>query len=695
MFSLTGNKLNHSRAVTQTDIYMVLLAFALLLGPSVLRLPLIATGFVLLMLVYRAAIAKLMIGFPSKLGKVALVGTVVLITVTSSGWVFSVNAAVTFYALVISLKLFEIKFYRDLYVYVLLLLYFLATEFLFDQSVFLVLYQSLCVLAIFYILFAINTSMSTGVSVWRLTVIERLKICANILLQAIPVMVVLFIFFPRMAPLWSVPLSSGQARTGISDTMTPGDLSELVQSDKRAFRAQFKSLIPPKQRMYWRGLVLDQFDGRTWRASERQPHPRMGKMASIQLNENVSDRSYTIIMEPTEKRWAFAFESATPASSNIVRNQDGLLRFRQPVFQTTIYRVDHRAEKPYDLSREERRRHTQTPYRTNPLTRAFVSDLKKRTASLSEFVNTILLKFRNEDFVYTLRPPPAGSSGVDDFLFGTKRGFCAHYAGSFVFMARLAGIPARVVVGYQGGEIVNDSYVSVHQYDAHAWAEIWDQGRGWMRIDPTAFVAPERIESGIREAAQEEGSFLENTLFSVDRYAYFQWVNWVRWQIDALNYHWRKWVVSYNEDAQHSLLKDWFDNSSLVLMAGAMLVLSAVVFLIMYFYVHMREAGMELSPYVRAYLEFCRFFEKKGLPRGRGEGPVSYANRIVIRYPIVGNEVKALTESLVRAVYAKESSCELDQNSVKAGPFRRARDPSLRAFKASVSAVIRQVKRNE
>ncbi len=653
MFGLLGEKGRRIDFISDRDVVMVLAAFTLLVLPHLSRLPLLVSGYIALLVAGRFGLSHFGRRLPGWRGKAVLIIGGILALWGGLGWQFTVNAAVAFFTISICLKLFELKFYRDLYSYVLLLIYFMATAFLFDQTLFTLLYLLGCILWVFYLLLSIHTSKSA------VSFGFRVKKTGVILLQALPVMIVLFLFFPRISPLWSVPLNSGQARTGISDTMSPGDISQLAQSDARAFRVEFQQEIPEKKSLYWRGLILDQFDGRAWSASEIQPYAPIGKIVDVRLDDRVSEAAYKVIIEPTEKRWAFALENSVPASSNIRLSDEGLIRFQQNIFQATLYQADIRdvGQAEEDKSIAQLRRYQILPRSRNPQTREFGRELWQQSGKNAErYLGNILEFFQREGFQYTLRPPENGEQAVDDFLFSSRQGFCAHYAGSFAFLARLAGIPARVIVGYQGGDLSQDgSYLVVHQFDAHAWVEVWLAGKGWVRIDPTAYVAPARIDTGIREAVREEGSFLEKNAFSASRFAHIGVVNWLRWQLDAVNYNWQKWVVGYNEEIQSSVLTEWFNNDSLLFMAGALVGLSVVAFLALYGWSYIRTRKQAQAEEVKLYLAFCAALKPFGVERLITEGPRDFADRAKSVFPEGARVINEVTNAFVALRYSSAS----------------------------------------
>ncbi|MEC7376766.1 MAG: DUF4129 domain-containing transglutaminase family protein, partial [Pseudomonadota bacterium] len=258
----------------------------------------------------------------------------------------------------------------------------------------------------------------------------------------------------------------------------------------------------------------------------------------------------------TDQRWAFALENSEAVSDNVFEASADLFRFPRPADSPVRYRLalQSEPEAAQDLQPTERRRYLQLPRDGNPRARELAGELRRELTD-GQIVLNLLERFREQPYFYTLRPPAMSENGIAALLFEVRRGFCAHYAGATTFVLRAAGIPARIVVGYQGGETgAGGDYLIVRQYDAHAWVEAFIDGRGWVRIDPTAAIAPDRIESGLRDAVAQEGSFLEDNWASPQRYADVALVQWASLQLDRINYQWQRWVVGYQGQSQMDLM---------------------------------------------------------------------------------------------------------------------------------------------
>ena len=524
-------------------------SFALLLTPQWDRLPLWLIAACAVLASWRWLAQYGRVRLPGRLLRTGIMLVLIGVYVATVQGRFTVDTAASFFVLAVGLKWLETRTVRDFYVLFFILVYLATVNFLFHQEILWALVTFAGVAMLLVGLQVLNApELPAGMkSGWR-----RL---GGLFLKTLPVVVLLFVFFPRMSPLWSVPLVSGEARTGISDTMRPGDISSLAQSSERAFRVTFGGQIPPYRDRYWRGLILDYLDGETWRQGQADGFRPLGRVAvdggvgALKLDE------YDVLLEPTDQRWAFALENSRAVSDNVAEESADLFRFRRPADSPVRYRLAlEEGAGPDEQARgADLRRYLQLPREGNPRARELARELRQ-SMSNEQIVRSLMTRFREQAYFYTLRPPAMPDNGIDTLLFDEKRGFCAHYAGATTFVLRAAGIPARVVVGYQGGEPgAGGEYLIVRQYDAHAWVEAYLNDR-WVRVDPTAAIAPERIESGLRDAVADEGSFLENDWASPQRYADLALVQWASLQLDRINYQWQRWVVGYQGQSQMDLM---------------------------------------------------------------------------------------------------------------------------------------------
>lgn len=555
---------------------------------------------------------------------------------------FSVEAAVAFFTLAYALKVLELQGQRDLYLFIFLSFFLLAMIFLFDQSLLITLYVIAAIWICLIGLSRIANPASGEHSGYTV---------AKIMLQALPLMLIAYLMFPRIAPLWKVPMNMDQARTGISDRIKPGDIAELAQSGERAFRVSFDGEVPPQEELYWRGLSLDSYRQGEWRDSGTDLLTPSSPTEPVVSTEVLR---YEVIQEPTGKPWGFALQSPLKGEGKYRLTGDGFVRFPMELRQPARYSVGMAELEPVEsLTPLARHRYTALPDGENPATRAWISQLKAQVREPEALVAKLMNHFREQPFFYTLRPEKAEGDPIDHFLFQSRRGFCAHYASALTYGLRLADIPARMIVGYQGGEWHRDGgYLMVHQYDAHAWVEVWLDGRGWVRYDPTAMVAPDRISEGIREALAQEGSFLEREPLALSRYGHWRAAQWLRLRLDQLNYNWQRWVVQYDGNTQLKLFQRWYEDLDLRILGLWLLGLLLSAMGLLLGYVLWRERLVERDPLKRLFHRFEKKLARRGLVRHPGETPRQFADRAGEHFPAIADEIRNIEAELERNLYA-------------------------------------------
>ena len=302
----------------------------------------------------------------------------------------------------------------------------------------------------------------------------------------------------------------------------------------------------------------------------------------------------------------------------------------------------------------------QLPRTGNERTRALARELRERHGdNISGFIQEVLNRFRFQEYFYTLRPPLLEGDRIDQFLFDSKQGFCAHYAGALTFLLRAAGIHARVVAGYQGGEVKDGKVIQVRQFDAHAWVEFWQPGYGWERVDPTAAVAPDRVQEGLESAVALEGSFLEGAIFSPVRYRGISWINNLRLQYESLEYQWQRLVLSYDEESQKGLFNKLFPGQNTLMILTRLLVISVLVVMIVTALVLVKPWKRRAPPADRYYRRFCKRMARQGIPRHPGEGPEDYARRIAEEKPELGRKGMQVSALYIRVTYGKPEKGDL------------------------------------
>ncbi len=392
---------------------------------------------------------------------------------------------------------------------------------------------------------------------------------------ALRLMIVLFLFFPRLPPLWSLELSTPQATTGVSDSMSPGDFANLSQSTELAFRAEFAGELPPQYELCWRGLVFSDFDGITWTQNpnleiwrgEQTPDWLETAWQSVPKAQQDNPLSYKIRLEPTNNTWLYGLDYPFTQKPGVRLTSAFTLRQRDPSNQATSYAALRFAPMLIDseLTPIDRQINTALPASGNEQSRQFARELFAQSdEDPLRYVQAIQNWVTTEPFRYTLSPPPLGDNRIDEFLFSTRAGFCEHYASSFTVLMRSVGIPARVVAGYQGGERGRDgSSWEVRQMDAHAWTEIWLDGQGWVRVDPTSFVAPERVEEGMNFVTGQRGAAMFGSGATAQlSYQQFKMLQQLRRLSDQASYYWQRDIVGYDQDKQANSLLKWFSIKS-------------------------------------------------------------------------------------------------------------------------------------
>ncbi|NQD94802.1 DUF3488 domain-containing protein, partial [Pseudomonas sp. CrR25] len=442
-----------------------------------------------------------------------------------------------------------------------------------------------------------------------------------------------------------------------------------------AFRASFDGELPPRSQLYWRALTFEQFDGRRWSQARTAQLP----LAPAWERRGAPLR-YSIVMQPSSQPWLFGLDVAETDLERTWQMSDFRLQRQQPVERSLLYQVTSwpQALREPQASAAGLRRALQLPERGDPRSRAWATDLKRQYPQDERLVQALLEHFNRQPFSYTLRPPPLGADSIDEFLFRTRKGFCAHYAGAMTFVLRAAGIPARVVAGYQGGEYnPSGNYLQVRQFDAHAWVEYWQPGRGWISVDPTFQVAPERIEQGLEQALADEESFLEGSPFSPLRYRQLAWINQLRLGWDNLNYGWQRWVLGYQGAQQLQLLQRWFgrlDSQLLVLslVGGGGLLLGLLALWLFKPWQRERDAQRRL------FLRFEQLLARHALRRQAGEGPRAFAERAAQHLPPQAQAIRDFAEAFEAQRYAGQaaSSAQLQQRLAalrRALPWRLTR----------------------
>lgn len=624
----------------RSSLFAMAFAFLFTLAPHMLHLPLWVSLFSLVAIGWRVG---------QELGRVPALPRWLLVPLVLFGGigVFAQYWTITgrdpglaLLTVMASFKFLESRTHRDLLILIFLCYFLLATHFLFGQSIGIALYMLLALAVITSALIALNQRDDD--LPWS----NRLRLATRLIALSLPIMGLLFLLVPRIpGPLWGLTQEQRGGVTGLGESMRPGDISRLIQSNEVAFRVDFDGPIPPQGKLYWRGPVMVRFDGREWTQAR---HYALRQPDLEALAEPVS---YTMTLEPHGKNWLLGLgipvsipdEPESYLSSEYQLTAEHAVNdlVRYPLRSLLDYRLGVNESFDYLLLA------SQYPNRYNPRTIELGQDWARTIDDPWQIVQKGLRMFREQGFVYTLNPPRLGENSSDEFLFDTRRGFCENYAGSYALLMRAAGIPARVVTGYQGGEINEvGNYLIVRQSDAHAWVEVWLEDRGWVRIDPTAAVSPDRIEGGLDQALPEGEALFRfsrrNPLLSG---LLFRW--------DSLQYGWNKWILQYNRERQMNLMRrlglgirSWGDLVlTLVVSLGALLGIYIVIAL-------WRARPKASSQEERALRQLLKRLERSGHPRRPSEDLRRYLGRLR-QQGFADPELEFLLEAFQRLRYGR------------------------------------------
>lgn len=578
---------------------------------------------------------------PNRLLRGTLAVLAFVFTYQYFGTVVGREPGVCLLVLLTGLKLLELRSLRDAAVAALLLLLVVLGGFLYDSSLLLGLYTLFAVVTVTAALVRLQNPGATPLWVGRLA--------AVMVVQALPLMLVAYLLFPRLPDaLWGFQSSDTQAITGIPDRMEPGALSHLSVSDAVAFRAYFDQSVPPNRDLYWRVRVFWDSDGRVW--DEGAPLPVLNVLRTTEQPVR-----YRLVVEPSDKSWIPTLDIPVKVPADLRARAGFVYEARRIRYERQTYDfVSYTRYRSGVLPLAERRRALALPTVVSKRVRELASRWRASAARDIDVVRAALAYFHQEPFVYTLTPPSLGRDPVDAFLFDTRRGFCEHYATAFVTLMRAADIPARVVVGYQGG-VYNPTgdYLIVRQADAHAWAEVWLHGSGWTRVDPTAAVAPSRIEYGIDVVRRLSSQGLPLNIDAADlirRAVQLPWFAqaWLRTRLtwDYLNFSWYLWVGNYSLDRQTQFLESiGLANWSVPAMVAILLQL-----VLLYALLQLRRRR-SLDPVHRQFEKYCRKLERIGIMHTAAEGPIALAQRARARRPELAGAVDAITRLYVELRY--------------------------------------------
>lgn len=659
------------------DIGILLLSVLLVCLPNLPHLPVWVSSFCLGLLGWRFLYETGRAPLPGKFLRLFILLASITGLLLSYSTLIGRTAGSAMLLLMLCLKLMEIKSRRDVVIIIYISFFSLITRFLFDQSIYSGAYMLLVVLSLISSMIIYNRPHARKKSLPQV-LRQTTGLAFVLMLQAIPLMLMLFFLFPRLpGPLWSMPQDTQTSRTGLSDELEPGRISALSDNPDVAFRVTFTGTVPKQNRLYWRGPVLSLFDGRKWKVLKKDSVSRLS-LDDIHFSSPVD---YTVTLEPHHRRWLFALEMPGSIPDNAHLTQDMQLLQNYPVNNVTRYKM--RSYLGYRLDANQivnRRDYLQVPANIAPRTRRFVKNLRKKHVRDESFINAVLNYFREQNFIYTRHPPTLNGDSLDTFLFQSRRGYCVHYASAFAVMMRLAGIPARIISGYQGGEMnpLSD-YMIVRQSDAHAWVELWLAGKGWLRIDPTSVIPASRVEDTEGRLGRKDAE--STRAFKSGQRWFSHRLQTMGFAWDALNNYWNDWIVGYNDRRQKSLLSklgaDKLSLYHLALLLAAAFTISILIVALFVF----RRNHRTLSPVNRAYIQFCRKLARCGFVRRPEESAQNYSLRISEQRPDLQSRVDTISRLYNHLRYAKTPSPRLVLQFKKRIKHFHPRRTSLRHLK--------------
>jgi len=642
-------------------IIWMLGALLLVVAPHLWRQPLWIAGICLTILAWRLVKEIRGWALPSTLFRILLAGSLLAATYLHYKTLNGLDAGTALLTLMLCLKLVELRSMRDATIILLLAYFLVLSGFLYDQSIFSGLYLMLVVLLLTTVLLVLNHPGNTFSSHKR----AYLKNAGALLIQALPLMLILFILVPRIpGPLWSLPSNSSSGKTGLSDEMSIGDISHLADSNEVAFRATFDGEIPLAEQLYWRGPILWKTDGRNWNALEESD--LFSQLPAPSFISHSPPVEYQVTLQPNNQRWLFALDLPLLSPEKSFLRRDFQLLHKDKISE--VYRYSMSSVLDYQnnqLHPQERALALQLPKQRNPQTLALAQQWQQQMNE-KQRVAYALNYFRQQPFYYSRTPPKLpGNDPIDQFLFNAQKGFCEHYAAAFTTLMRASGIPARVVTGYQGGEYNElGDYLVVRQSDAHAWAEVWLDEEGWLRVDPTSVIPKERVE-----AYNDLQRFMDtrnDALFNPDTtQLYRSWLHAARhW--DAVNHQWNQWVLGFDQNKQQQLLQRLgLGELNIASIIGLMmLILITLLGLLLLYLLYQQQKNSD--PLQQAYQQLCQRLSKRGVDIPPWLGPQQCSTRAMQQLPLQRHEIKALFQHYIALRYQKGKKPASQQQFIRA-----------------------------
>ena len=624
----------------------LLLALAVAMAPLVLQLPWWAVGWCAVSWGY--LLFRENRGWPAVSRGVRLAIFIVGMTAVLmfAGLRFDGGDFIALLAVMAGIKPLEIRSRRDSMV-TAFLAYFLTITSLFTfENLSMTLYLFVSVWTTTGVLIHVNDP--TG------AIGRQLRLAARLILVAVPLMVLLFLLFPRLSgSFWGSPWAK-QSRSGFSSSMRIGDVSRLVLVDEPAFSVTFDSTVPDADRLYWRGIVFQRFDGNGWYPDSRQA-TRPGSVGGTDLSR------YTVILEPHGQRYLFALDLPVTANPVATIMDDHTLMARRPIWQRFHYGAASFLDSLQNSADGPGEAYLQLPPNRNPQTLALGNRWARTHARPEDVVAAALAFFKENGFSYTLRPDRLGIHAVDDFLLVSRKGFCEHFATAFTVLMRAAGVPTRIVGGYQGGRWnALGEFLTVRHSDAHVWCEVWLAGQGWVRVDPTFTVAPDRIDAGIERALAGEELLWFLGRSRGDLLA--RLTETVRQTWEAVNTRWDMWFMGFSAEDQIALLRRigifaGRQSGWLLFMVLPPLFIAGVILL-----GSMRKKEIPKPLEDKVLKVYGRFLDKMasaGIPKASHQGPLDYGRLVMDRHPALEREVDAIIGCYIGLRYGHGGAVDL------------------------------------
>lgn len=629
--------------VNQRVLVFLLVSIGLITLPHIYHVPWPLFAFFSLLLIWRFAGIWNPDYLPNNILVFLLTVSALALLYSQHQGIFGRDAGTSVFITALGLKLLEIKKERDLYLINYLAFIVATSQFLYQQSI----------LMAGYIMFVCCVLLATLVSInsQKPETLAALKTATIILFQALPLSIILFVLFPRVeAPRWMLFEDKHAAKTGLSDSLEPGSISKLGMSGELVFRVKFIGAPPPSNQRYWRGPVYSRIDGKRWTETKNLFFRRFLDTPSF----SGKPYNYTLLMEPQDKNWVFALDMPSTFPRTVEKNALYQLINKDDPDKRAEYKITSYPK--YNtgyITKTELKDNLQLPTEPSDKIKQLVTQLHGFDQSAEVFIKSTLDHFKKENFHYTLVPPLMPKNPIETFLFESRKGFCSHYATAFVYLMRVADIPARVVGGYQGGELNKaGGFLEVRQANAHAWAEVWLKNKGWTRFDPTAAIAPERVEQDVNIDLQISTGEINFSPILINSSQALSWMKKARQLWGSVDYNWQRWVINYTGDNQSKFLSSLgiHDIKTMIYwMVGCI----AVITLFLSWTI-LKNKRQKPDKVLLLYQQFCKKLAKAGFHKESSETAQNFSLRIQKQYPELADKANKITAIFIKLRYQKE-----------------------------------------